>query len=85
MNKPFSGVMYLLFCWTFVPLLISLIEVIFYLCISQERFEKECGWIKPEKKTVSADELEKWHKLFKEKAISKEQFEEKKAHILWKK
>ena len=43
MNRPFSGVMYLLFCWTFIPALLSILEIIGYLCISDEDFNKMCN------------------------------------------
>ena len=88
MNKPFSGMLYLLFFWTTIPLWISIIEVFYYLCLSQTAFEKECGGIKNEPKSTGiswVEELEKWHKLYKEKAITKELWEEKKALLLlWK-
>lgn len=66
-----------------MPVLISFIEVIYYLCLSQEAFEKECGGIKKQKAGNLSDveELEKWHNLYKEKVITKEELEEKKAWI----
>lgn len=36
-----QGLLYLLFCWTFIPALISLIEFIIYLFMSDERFSEK--------------------------------------------
>jgi len=35
------GVLYLLFCWTFVPALIGFIEAIVYLCMSDDSFARK--------------------------------------------
>jgi len=40
MRKPISGVLYFIFCWTFIPSLIALIEFIVYSCESDALFEK---------------------------------------------
>ncbi|MGH7043123.1 MAG: NINE protein [Acetobacteraceae bacterium] len=37
------GVIYLLFCWTFIPAFVAVIEGIFYLAISDGRFAKRYG------------------------------------------
>lgn len=33
------GIVYLLFCWTWIPALVGLIEGIIYLCMSDENFD----------------------------------------------
>ncbi len=38
MGKTGMGILYLLFCWTFIPALVSLIEGILYLLDSDEKF-----------------------------------------------
>jgi TM2 domain-containing membrane protein YozV len=38
-----QGVLYLLFCWTFVPAIIGFIEGIIYLCMSDASFEEKYG------------------------------------------
>ena len=38
-----KGILYLLFCWTFIPSLISLIEAILYLTMSDEQFNIRYG------------------------------------------
>ena len=37
------GVAYLLFCWTFIPSIVALIEFIIYLCTSDEDFARKYG------------------------------------------
>ncbi|WP_434778156.1 TM2 domain-containing protein [Neisseria sp. Ec49-e6-T10] len=43
LGKPIQGLLYLLFCWTFIPGVISFIESIIYLCTSDENFAKKYG------------------------------------------
>jgi len=38
LGKPGMGILYLLFCWTFVPAGVGLIEGIVYLCMSDAAF-----------------------------------------------
>lgn len=38
-----QGVLYLLFCWTFIPAIIALIEAIAYMAMSNERFWEKYG------------------------------------------
>lgn len=37
------GILYLLFCWTFIPALIALIEAIVYLCTDEQSFHLKYG------------------------------------------
>jgi len=39
-GKPLSGILYLIFFWTTIPLTISIIESIYFLTINNERFER---------------------------------------------
>lgn len=41
LNRPFQGVIYLLFCWTFIPSVISFIEGIMYLCMNDSSFNNK--------------------------------------------
>ncbi len=41
LNKPGAGVLYVLFCWTLIPLIISVLEGIGYLLMSDEDFQKK--------------------------------------------
>jgi TM2 domain-containing membrane protein YozV len=40
LNRPIWGVLYALFCWTLIPTIISLIEMIGYLRMSDAQFEQ---------------------------------------------
>ncbi len=40
LGKIGQGVLYLVFCWTLIPALISFIEMIRYLCMSDATFDK---------------------------------------------
>lgn len=39
LGKIGSGIVYLLFCWTFIPSIVGFIEGIIYLCSSDENFQ----------------------------------------------
>jgi hypothetical protein len=43
LGKIGQGVLYLLFCWTFIPALIGFIEGIIYLATSDQDFERKYG------------------------------------------
>ena len=38
LNRPFQGLMYFIFCWTYIPMIISFFEGIYYLLVSEEKF-----------------------------------------------
>lgn len=42
MGHSGRGLLYLLFCWTFIPALISLIEAVLLLLQSNESFQRSC-------------------------------------------
>ena len=37
------GIIYLIFCWTFIPSIVAFIEFIIYLCTSDEDFARKYG------------------------------------------
>lgn len=41
LNRPGSGLLYLLFCWTFIPAILSLIEALLYLLQSDQEFQRK--------------------------------------------
>jgi TM2 domain-containing membrane protein YozV len=43
LGKPVQGVLYLLFCWTFIPSVIAFIEGIIYLTKSDAEFKAKYG------------------------------------------
>lgn len=38
-----TGILYLLFCWTFIPYFIAVIEFVLLLIMSDERFDEKYG------------------------------------------
>lgn len=44
LNRPGSGIMYLLFCWTFIPAFIALIEIILMLVTSNMAFDQKYNY-----------------------------------------
>lgn len=42
MGRTGRGLLYLIFCWTFIPAIISLAEVVWYIPMSDERFQSRC-------------------------------------------
>jgi uncharacterized OB-fold protein len=38
-----QGILYLLFCWTFIPSIIAFVEFILYLCMSDAAFAEKYG------------------------------------------
>ena len=40
-GKTGWGLIYLLFCWTYIPTVVSLVEVIVYLCMSDSEWQKK--------------------------------------------
>lgn len=43
LGRTGQGILYLLFCWTFIPSLIAFVEFIIYLCSSDENFARKYG------------------------------------------
>jgi TM2 domain-containing membrane protein YozV len=43
LGRPGWGILYILFCWTFIPSIIAFIEAIVYLCTSDEQFAAKYG------------------------------------------
>ena len=41
LNKPFSGVVYLLLCWTSIPTILGILEGILMWCHSDSHFHRE--------------------------------------------
>jgi TM2 domain-containing membrane protein YozV len=41
LGKGLQGLLYLIFCWTFIPAIVALIEGIMYLTMSQAEFDRK--------------------------------------------
>ena len=45
-NKAGIGVLYSMFCWTFIPSIISCIDLIVLLCTSDKNFDSKVNYIR---------------------------------------
>ncbi|EOW7235823.1 TM2 domain-containing protein, partial [Cronobacter sakazakii] len=43
LGKIGQGLLYLIFCWTFIPSIIAFVEFIIYLCDTDENFARKYG------------------------------------------
>ena len=43
LGRPLQGILYLIFCWTFIPAVIAFIECILYALMSDEKFAAKYG------------------------------------------
>ena len=43
LGKGWQGILYLLFCWTYIPTIAALIEGVIYLTMSDIEFERKYG------------------------------------------
>lgn len=86
-------ILYLLFCWTFIPSIVALIEGISYFSMSEDAFNKKYNkGHKTEHKVANTttkhndsnkyDDLAKIKKLKDDKAITDEEFEKEKKKIM---
>ena len=41
MNRPGSGIIYVLFCWTFIPAIVALVEALLLLLTTDDEFENK--------------------------------------------
>lgn len=96
LGRPVSGFLYLFFCWTFLPLVLSLVEAVVYACESEDRFNREFNREHVQmKKMVAAIQtntasngddtvikLERLAKLRETGVLSEQEFEEQKKKAL---
>lgn len=87
------GLAYLLFCWTFVPSIVALIDGIIFLTMDADAFNLKYnnGMVVPapvhsgfasSNSMNTADELEKLHTLKEKGAITLAEYEARKAKLL---
>jgi TM2 domain-containing membrane protein YozV len=79
-----AGVLMLLFFWTFIPVIIAIIDIIRYLLMSDAEFQKRYGVVVPGARPVGSaiEELEKLATLKEKGHITEEEFLKKKAELL---
>lgn len=77
------GILYLLFCWTLIPMLISFIDFIIFLTMNDNTFNEKYNLGKIASTGVNtADELERLHGLKVKGVISEHEFQTRKAKLL---
>ncbi len=77
------GIIYLLFCWTFIPALIAFIDFIVFLIMDENAFNSKYN--KNQTLNISlntADELEKLFLLKEKGVISEQEFQTRKGKLL---
>jgi TM2 domain-containing membrane protein YozV len=79
-----SGIWYLLFCWTFIPVIVAFIEAISLFTMSEEEFDEKYNKQSSHKTSNLNDykELEKLHDLKNKGIISEEDYQEKRGQII---
>lgn len=85
-----QGIVYLIFCWTFIPAVIGFIEGIIYLTMTDQAFNfaynnAPSSTIPVVRRPVSAnvaDELEKLHQLKEKNVLTEEEFQVQKSKLI---
>ena len=85
LDEAGKGILYLIFCWTFIPAIIAFFDFIIFLTMSEENFNSKYN-----KGVVpgviahmnTADELEKLYSLKERGAITETEFQNRKAKLL---
>lgn len=77
------GILYLLFCWTFIPMIISFVDFIIFLTMDEKTFNDKYNNGKVGTTGINtADELERLHGLKVKGVISEEEFQVRKTKLL---
>lgn len=77
------GILYLVFCWTFIPVIVSFIDAIIFWTMDIEKFNAKYN----DGKSTSAlqnvaEELEKLNTLREKGVLTQEEFEKRKNTLL---
>ncbi len=84
LERILQGVLYLIFCWTFIPSIISFIEFIIYLTMSDQEFNLKYNDGKApalSSRVGTADEIMKLNDLREKGIISDEEFHQRKSRL----
>jgi TM2 domain-containing membrane protein YozV len=92
LNQIGLGFLYLLFSWTFIPLLVSLIDFIVFLAMDQKSFDYKYNRYKFQNEAYNShikqnnishsDEIEKLYNLKQKGIITNDEFQKKKSELL---
>jgi TM2 domain-containing membrane protein YozV len=78
-----KGILYLLFCWTFIPAIIAFIDFIVFLTMHEDSFNKKYNnGIQNNSSVNTADELKRLHDLKTKGIITDKEFNTRKAKLL---
>lgn len=80
------GILYLIFCWTFIPAIIAFVDFIIFLTMEEDKFNVKYnqGEIINTKVIINAaNELETLHALKVRGIITQEDFDSKKLKLLY--
>ena len=83
LNQTGLGIVYLIFCWTFIPAIVGFIDFIIWISMTDEKFNQKynSGASFPTSSS-GADTLEKLFELKSKGVISESEFQEQKARLL---
>ncbi|RKS14306.1 NINE protein [Flavobacterium sp. 120] len=79
------GILYLIFCWTFIPAIIAFVDFIIFLTMDEDKFNAKYNQgkvLSATRNVNTAEELEKLHGLMEKGIITGEEFQIKKAKLL---
>ena len=79
------GFLYLLFCWTFIPLIVSFVDFIIFLTMTDQAFNVKYNnsrFINSSNQMNTADELEKLYSLKEKGVITELEFQNRKSKLL---
>ena len=85
LNQIGYGFLYLIFCWTFIPAFIALIDFIVFLTMSEQVFNLKYNrgnLVAVSANSNSADEVEKLHSLKVKGIITESEFQTRKSKLL---
>ena len=84
LGKTGMGILYLIFSWTFLPIIISFVEGVIFLTMDEEEFNEKYndGNRSISTKMDNIDALEKLYSLKEKGVISEEEFQSSKKNLL---
>lgn len=82
LGKTVQGLLYLVFCWTLIPAIISFIEAIILFTMDDQLFNLKYNGGLVQSVTGAADELEKLYNLKEKGIITSEEYESRKKRLI---
>ena len=80
------GFLYLVFCWTFIPAIIALVDAIIFWTMPEERFNDKYNggrsYAGANSAVSSADEISKLNQLREQGILTQAEFEQRKRQLL---